>query len=72
MFIKVEDFMIMPHTVKNLTLVAADAAVAAASTEAAAVVAASTKAAVAACCLRRQLIWPTAPSMKCHSYCLTC
>lgn len=59
--------MIMPHTVKNLTLVAADAAVAAAaaaSTEAAAV--------VAACCLRRQLIWPTAPSMKCHSYCLTC
>lgn len=67
MFIKVEDFMIMPHTVKNLTLVAADAAVAAAaaaSTEAAAV--------VAACCLRRQLIWPTAPSMKCHSYCLTC
>lgn len=43
MFIKVEDFMIMPHTVKNLTLVAADAAVAAAaaaSTEAAAVVAA--------------------------------
>lgn len=28
MFIKVEDFMIMPHTVKNLTLVAADAAVA--------------------------------------------
>lgn len=70
MFIKVEDFMIMPHTVKNLTLVAADAAdaavaaAAAASTEAAAV--------VAACCLRRQLIWPTAPSMKCHSYCLTC
>lgn len=67
MFIKVEDFMIMPHTVKNLTLVAADAAVAAAA-------AASTEAAdvVAACCLRRQLIWPTAPSMKCHSYCLTC
>lgn len=70
MFIKVEDFMIMPHTVKNLTLVAADAAVAAA----AAAAAASTEAAavVAACCLRRQLIWPTAPSMKCHSYCLTC
>lgn len=60
MFIKVEDFMIMPHTVENLTLVAADAAAAVA--EAAAVVAA---------CLRRQLIWPTAPSMKCHSYCLT-
>lgn len=64
MFIKVEDFMIMPHTAKNLTLLAADAApvAVAASTEAAAVVAA---------CLRRQLIWPTAPSMKCHSYCLT-
>lgn len=55
MFIKVEDFMIMPHTVKNLTLVAADAAAVA----------------VVAACLRRQLIWPTAPSMKCHSYCLT-
>lgn len=61
MFIKVEDFMIMPHTAKNLTLPAADAAEAAAASAVAAV----------AACLRRQLIWPTAPSMKCHSYCLT-